>query len=106
MLRCQRSICVVELSQVEPSPLHHPISDSPRALSQIIKDMFLAIFASDFPLQEHAANFSSQFLSRLQGRSAHTALQRTLTKALSVKDSKKQCSMNRFKARHWAIFSS
>jgi hypothetical protein len=47
------------------------------------------IFASYFPLQEHAAIFASALLSRLQGRSAHTASPSLLTKSLSVNQSKK-----------------
>ena len=50
--------------------------------------MLLAIFASDLPLQEHAAIFSSPRHSRLRAGSAHTAPPRPPTKILSVTDSK------------------
>ena len=66
MERCQAiDLRGVQLSQVEQPPLHHPISANPRGLSQTIIDMFLAIFALYFPLQEHAAIFASPRLSRL-----------------------------------------
>src|SRR4029453_1178227 len=51
--------------------------------------MLFAIFASYFPLQKHAAIVAARRLSRLRGRSAHTASSCLRTKSLSVNHSKK-----------------
>src|SRR4029077_8122191 len=77
-------LCGVEFSEIEQPPLHHPIPANPRAFCQIIINMFLPIFASDLPLQEHAAIFSSPRLSRLRVGSAHTASPRSPLNILSV----------------------